>query len=45
MHVLVDYILGYSGDPLECAVRFMLFVLIMDSIVSMISSLIGGARC
>lgn len=44
MHVLVDYILGYSGDPMECAVRFMLFVLIMNSLMSVVSSLFRGAR-
>ena len=44
MHVLVDYILGYSGDPMECAIRFLLFVVIMNSIVNIACSLLGGTR-
>lgn len=44
MDVLVDFILGYSGDPLECAVRFLLFVVVMNCIFSVVTSLLGGTR-
>lgn len=44
MYVLVDFILGYSGDPLECAVRFLLFVVLVNSIMNVVTSLVGGSR-
>ncbi len=44
MDILIEFIVGTSGNPVEIAVRFLMFVLIIDSIFGFANNLINGAR-
>ena len=44
MDALVDFILGSSANPVEMAVYFLLFVLLIDSLFGIAITLVGGAR-
>lgn len=44
MDAIVDFIIGYADSPIEMAVYFMMFVLVFDSIFSIVTTLINGAR-
>lgn len=44
MDFLVDFILGDSGDPLEAAVRLLLFMVLTDSIFGTVNTLLSGVR-
>ena len=44
MDTIVDFVIGTATSPLELAVRFLLFVLFMDSIFSVINALLGSLR-
>ena len=41
---LIDFILGSSANPTEIAVRFLLFVIFLDSIFSTVNTLLKGVR-
>lgn len=44
MDVIVNFILGSASNPVEMAVYFMLFMLLIDSIFNMVISLVNGVR-
>ncbi len=44
MDTIIDFVIGTAISPLELAVRFLLFVLFMDSIFSVINALLGNLR-
>lgn len=44
MDTLVNFILGGTSDPLEAAVRLLLFIILIDSIFGIINTLIYGVR-
>ena len=43
MDVLADYILNNASNPVEMAVHFLLFILILDSIINLINNLVNVA--
>ena len=44
MDTIIEFVVGTATSPLELAVRFLLFVLFMDSIFSVINALLGSLR-
>ena len=44
MDVIANFILGSESNPVEMAVYFMLFMLLIDSIFNIVISLINGVR-
>lgn len=44
MDVIANFILGSASNPVEMAVYFMLFMLLIDSIFNIVISLIYGVR-
>lgn len=44
MDAIVNFILGYAESPVEMVVYFMIFVLILDSIFSVVINLVNGVR-
>lgn len=44
MDVILEFILGTSGDPVEIAARLLLFMVILDSIFGFANALVYGAR-
>ena len=44
MDTIIEFVVGTATSPLELAVRFLLFVLFMDSIFSTVNALLGNLR-
>lgn len=44
MDVIANFITGSASNPVEMAVYFMLFMLLIDSIFNVVVSLIRGVR-
>lgn len=44
MDAIVNFILGSAGNPVEMAVYFMLFMLLIDSIFNVVISLVNSMR-
>lgn len=44
MDVIANFIIGSASNPVEMAVYFMLFMLLIDSIFNVVVSLIRGVR-
>lgn len=44
MEIVVDFILGYASSPVEMAVCFLVFVMIVDAVFSVVSSLFSIGR-
>lgn len=44
MDELVSFIIGSATSPVEMAIHFLLFVLLIDSIFGIVITLVGGAR-
>lgn len=44
MDAIVNFIIGSADSPIVMAVYFMMFVLVFDSIFSIVTTLINGSR-
>lgn len=44
MDLLADFVLGDTRDPLEAAVRLLLFLILTDSIFGIVNTLLSGVR-
>lgn len=44
LDALVNFILGSASNPVEMAVYFLMFVILIDSIFGIVITLVNGAR-